>query len=263
MGHFPSVQEGNKTCSKVLPVGHARATQGDYDFVLSGHRWYRVGVFSVIRGVKMLELTGDIPFLWRLSPESSEGLCAVSMVVPYESDDDRRDLTIETSVVSFASDSSRAETEEMLEWNQDDISLFLKLVAHEQNEHRLAMLDSVRIDLTDPAIIDIIHVVAAAGFGMAYSSQGVLKPSSGVYPAHPCDIGSFASLNTLDGFKRCVVVDIDNEEVVCVLLDEIDVESEGEDERLSRHDLLLVKRADLLHPDFAITTGRPASATVH
>lgn len=211
----------------------------------------------------MVELTGNIPFLWRLSPESSDGLCAVSMVVPYESEDDRRDLTIETSVVSFASDSSRAETEEMLEWNQDDISLFLKLVAHEQDDKRVIANDTVRIDLTDPAIIDIIHVVAAAGFGMAYSSTSVLQASSGLYPAHDCDIGSFASLNTLIGFKRCVVVDIDGEEVVCVLLEDVDVESIGEFETLNRHDLLLVKRADLLHPDFAITTGRPVSATVH
>ena len=65
------------------------------------------------------------------------------------------------------------------------------------------------------------------------------------------------------GFKRCVVVDIDGEEVVCVLLEDIDVESIGEFDTLNRHDLLLVKRADLLHPDFAITTGRPVSATVH
>ncbi len=211
----------------------------------------------------MVELTGNIPFLWRLSPESGDGLCAVSMVVPYESEDDRRDLTIETSVVSFASDSSRAETEEMLEWNQDDISLFLKLVAHEQDENRVIASDTVRIDLTDPAIIDIIHVVAAAGFGMAYGSSEVLQHSTGLYPAHNCDIGSFASLNTLVGFKRCVVVDIDGEEVVCVLLEDVDIESIGEFDKLNRHDLLLVKRADLLHPDFAITTGRPVSATVH
>jgi hypothetical protein len=248
---------------KCYPSKVRLAVLQDYDFVLSIQQWYRTDVIYPDSWHEMVELTGDIPFLWRLSPESSEGLCAVSMVVPFETDDDRRDLTIETSVVSFASDSSRAETEEMLEWNQDDISLFLKLVAHEQDEHRIAMLDSVRIDLTDPAIIDIIHVVAAAGFGMAYGSQGVLNPSSGLYPAHTCDIGSFASLNTLIGFKRCVVVDVDNEDVVCVLLDEIDIESEGEFDRLCRHDLLLAKRADLLHPDFAIATGRPVSATVH
>ena len=211
----------------------------------------------------MVELTGNIPFLWRLSAETSEGLCVVSMVVPYETDDDKRDLTIETSVVSFSSDSTRSETEEMLEWNQDDISLFLKLVTHEQEEKRLTVTDTVRIDLTDPAIIDIIHVVAAAGFGMAFNATGVLSNGDGLYPTHDVDVGSFASLNTLAGFKRCVVVDIDGEQVVCVMLDDVDVHSDGEFEKLSKHDLLLVSRADLLHPDFAITESRPVSAIVH
>ncbi|MDX1490650.1 MAG: hypothetical protein R3332_05150 [Pseudohongiellaceae bacterium] len=211
----------------------------------------------------MVELTGNIPFLWRLSAETSEGLCVVSMVVPYESDDDKRDLTIETSVVSFASDSSRSESEEMLEWNQDDISLFLKLVTHEQEDKRLKVNETVRIDLTDPAIIDIIHVVAAAGFGMAYSASAALLPSDGLYPAHEVDVGSFASLNTKRGFKRCVVVDIDGDQAVCVILDEVDIASEGEFDKLNRHDLLLVNRADLLHPDFASDTVRPASATLH
>jgi len=211
----------------------------------------------------MVELTGNIPFLWRLSAETSEGLCVVSMVVPYETDDDKRDLTIETSVLSFASDSSRSESEEMLEWNQDDISLFLKLITHEQEEKRITVNDTVRIDLTDPIIIDIIHVVAAAGFGMAFNASGVLEASIGLYPPHEVGVGSFASLNTVVGFKRCVVVDLDGDQVVCVMLDEVDVQSDGEFDRLNRHDLLLVGRIDLLHPDFAVTTSRPVSATVH
>ncbi len=213
-----------------------------------------------------MELTGDIPFLWRLSPESNEGLCVVSMVVPFEAEtetEDRKDLTIETSVVSLASDSSRSENEEMLEWNQDDISLFLKLVTHEQHERRMQTTDTVRIDLTDPAIIEIIHVVAAAGFGMAFTSYGILRVSGEVYPAHPSEVGSFASLDTVDGFKRVVVVDIEEEDVVCVLLDDVDVASIGDYEPLNRHDLLMVKRKDLLHPDFASTASRPHSATLH
>jgi len=212
-----------------------------------------------------VELTSDIPFLWRLSPESSEGLCLVSMVVPLESEfeEERKDLTIETSVVSLASDSTRAEHEEMLEWNQDDISLFLKLVAHEQQERRMQVSDTVRIDLTDPAIIEIVHVVAAAGFGMAFTSAGVLRRSLEIYPAYSCETGSFASLDTVDGFKRIVVVDIDEDDIVCVLLDNIDVESIGEADQLNRHDLLMVKRADLLHPDFAETASRPHSAALH
>lgn len=219
----------------------------------------------------MVELSGNIPFLWRLSAESNDGFCIVSMVVPFESSDDeeeRRDLTIETSVVSFSADSSRAERDEMLEWNQDDMSLFLKLVTCQQQGTQTPVAESVRVDLTDPEVIEIIHVVAAAGFGTAYSSYGVLQSSEGRYPPHLCDVGSFAALNTVDGFKRCVVVDTDGDDVVVVLLDEVDTTVAAdaasiEYDRLSRHDLLMVKYADLLHPDFAGGLVRPRHATLH
>ena len=211
----------------------------------------------------MVELSGNIPFLWRLGAESSEGLCAVSMVVPYDSENNRKDLTIETSVLSLSSDNPRTQDEEVLEWNQDDINLFLKLVSQQQQEQKLSPSDSFRVDLTDPSIIEIIHVVAAAGFGMAFTSFGILKEVSGHFPVHSCDIGTFASLNTISGFKRCVVVDTDGDDVVCVLLDEVDVRTVGECEKLARHDLLLVKRTDILHPDFSLDPVRPQSAVVH
>jgi len=44
-----SVQERNKTCRKVLPPVLVPADRGDYDFVLSWHRWYRDGVFFINR----------------------------------------------------------------------------------------------------------------------------------------------------------------------------------------------------------------------
>ncbi len=211
----------------------------------------------------MIELSGDIPFLWRLSAESSEGYCSVSMVVPCPPDTEIKDLTIETSVLSLSSDSSRSEKEETLEWNQEDISLFLKLVNQKQLSKNQAISDTVRIDLTDPDIIDIIHVVAAAGFGVAFTSYGLLKQSDGHYPVHSCEIGALASLNTVSGFKPCVVVDIEDDDVVCVLLDNIDVRSVDEYDRLCRHDLLLVKRMDILHPEFAEDKTKPNSAVLH
>ena len=103
----------------------------------------------------MIELSGDIPFLWRLSAESSEGYCSVSMVVPCPPDTEITDLTIETSVLSLSSDSTRSETEETLEWNQEDISLFLRLVNQKRLGSNQALSDTVRVDLTDPDIIDI------------------------------------------------------------------------------------------------------------
>ena len=98
----------------------------------------------------MIELNKEIPFLWRLSAESSEGYCSVAMVVPCPADTEIQDLTIETSVMSLSSDSTRSEKEETLEWNQEDISLFLKLVNQKQLNKRQAMPDTMRIDLADP-----------------------------------------------------------------------------------------------------------------
>ena len=211
----------------------------------------------------MIELTAEIPFLWRLSAESSEGYCSVSMVVPCPPETETNDLTIETSVVSLSSDSIRSEKEETLEWNQEDISLFLKLVNQQQLSRKRPMSDTVRIDLTDPDIIDIIHIVAAAGFGVAFTSYGLLKQATAYYPAHSCEIGSLASLNTVIGFKPCVVVDIEDDDAVCVLLADIDVHATDEYDRLSRHDLLLVKRSDLLHPEFAEDKVKPDSTVLH
>jgi hypothetical protein len=211
----------------------------------------------------MIELTGEIPFLWRLSAESSEGYCSVSMVVPCPPETEITDLTIETSVVSLSSDSTRSEKEETLEWNQEDISLFLKLVNHKQLRNEQQLSDTVRVDLTDPDIIDIIHIVAAAGFGVAFTSYGLLHIADGSYPVHNFEVGSLASLNTVAGFKQCVVVDIEDDDVVCVLLDDIDVQTIDEYDQLSKHDLLLVKRVDILHPEFAESQVKPSSATLH
>ena len=211
----------------------------------------------------MIELTGEIPFLWRLSAESSEGYCSVAMIVPCPPETEITDLTIETSVVSLSSDSTRSENEEILEWNQEDISLFLKLVNHRQLKDNQPVSETVRVDLTDPDIIDIIHIVAAAGFGVAFTSYGILKVADGSYPIHCYEVGSVASINTVSGFKQCVVVDIDDDDVVCVLLDDIDVRTVEDYDQLSRHDLLMVKRIDVLHPEFAEGLARPSSAVLH
>ncbi len=211
----------------------------------------------------MIELDGDFPFLWRLSAESKEGFCAVSMVVPYQADNLRKDLTIETPVVSLASDSTRSEHEEVLEWNQDDIELFLKLVNYRRQVQNLKHTDTVQIDLTDPTIVEIIHIVAAAGFGSAYSSCGVLHSSTARFPSHHVQIGAHAALHTVSGYKPCVIVAMEDDDVVCVLLEDLDLIVEDELDQLHRHDLLLVNRVDVLHPDFATVSVGNSPAILH
>jgi len=185
------------------------------------------------------------------------------MVVPCPPEAEIKDLTIETSVLSLSSDSSRSETEETLEWNQEDIDLFLRLVNQRQFRNNEPLSESVRVDLNDPEIIEIIHIVAAAGFGVAFTSYGLLNSANGSFPVHNFEIGSFASLNTISGFVSCVVVDIEDDDVVCVLLDDIDVRSIEDYERLCRHDLLLVKRLDVLHPEFAENKVKPSASVLH
>ena len=121
----------------------------------------------------------------------------------------------------------------------------------------------MRLDLTDPEVIEIIHIVAAAGFGFPYLPIGVLKSASGEFPRFDAVVGNLASLNTVSGFKPCVVVEVAEEEVACVLLDDLPVEGGEGEESLCRNDLLVVGRMDLLHPSFAQTGGRPETATVH
>jgi hypothetical protein len=64
-----------------------------------------------------------------------------------------------------------------------------------------------------------------------------------------------------------IVVDIDDDDVVCVLTQEIDVQaidsSADEYDKLLPNDLLLVQRCDILHPDYAESRGTPSAAIVH
>lgn len=212
----------------------------------------------------MIEFTSEVPFLWRLSAESSEGYCSVSMVVPCPPETQIQDFTIETNIQSLSSDSTRSETEETLEWNQEDIDLFLKLINQRRLQVNQAPEETVRVDLSDPDIIEIINVVAAAGFGVAFTSYGLLHQADGTFPVYSFDVGSLASLNTVTGFKSCIVVDMEDDDVVCVLLDEVEVNSRELDlDQLSRHDLLLVKRMDILHPEYAESRQRPEHSTLH
>ena len=211
----------------------------------------------------MIKISSEIPFLWRLSPESRDGYCSVALLVPYTSDADVRDLTIETGILSLSSGDSGSKTEEVLEWNQEDIALFLTLINKRQVYDGQGHPETLKVDLNDPEVIEIIHIVAAAGFGTAFTSKGLLREPSGLAHLNNCEIGSIATLNTVGGFVSCVVVDLEDEDVVCVLLNDISDKQQGLIEEVHRHDLLLVNRVDLLNPEFADDFKRPLGGVLH
>lgn len=197
----------------------------------------------------MLEITEDVPFLWRLSTDNEEGFSLVSMVIPFNSGSENLEHTIQTDVVSFTGDNETLAEEEILEWNEEDISLFLKLLStREVVKTTTETSQTFRVDLSDPETIEIVHIVAAAGFGMALVVDDLLvnDPGELVNTTIEPEVGTRVTLHTVDGYKRGVVVGTEEEEIICVLLDPIKIDRYTDVSDIHTHDLVVVKAHQLL-----------------
>lgn len=226
----------------------------------------------------MLEFSEEVPFLWRLSAESGDGFSLVSMVIPFQTGSENLEHTIQTNVVSFSGDHEKLTEEETLEWNEDDIQLFLKLLsarnAGQVQQNPQNMTHTFKVDLTDPATIEIVNIVAAAGFGMTLMVDDLLVADPGDLHQGITDpeVGMSVTLHTVDGYKRGIVVSSEEEEVVCVLLDSIHIEpgqlprsalvAEPEFADIHAHDLVIVKPHQLLPARYS-SLSPAASDTLH
>lgn len=200
----------------------------------------------------MIDINQNIPFLWRLSSDNGDGFCMVTMVVPFNQGEEHLEHVIETNICSFASDLESAQSEEILEWNEEDINLFLKLISRQQTEGQLPPSETVRVDLNDPETIEIVQIVAAAGFGVVQPSEQILAQSSGTEQVFPTlELGTEISLKTLKGYKRGIIVDAAKDDVVCVMLDEVVIRVNDEFIEICPHDLIMVKRYQILHPIYS------------
>ena len=200
----------------------------------------------------MIDINQNIPFLWRLSSDNGDGFCMVTMVVPFNQGEERLEHVIETDIFSFASDLESAQSEEILEWNEEDINLFLKLISKQHTEGQLPSGETVRVDLNDPETIEIVQIVAAAGFGVVQPSEQILAQASGTEQVFPnLELGTEVSLNTLKGYKRGIIVDAEDDDVVCVMLDEVAIRVDGEFIEICPHDLIMVKRYQILDPMYS------------
>ncbi|MES2606651.1 MAG: hypothetical protein V4603_17095 [Pseudomonadota bacterium] len=225
----------------------------------------------------MLEFSEEIPFLWRLSAESGDGFSLVSMVIPFQTGSEALEHTIQTDVVSFSGDHEKLTEEETLEWNEDDIQLFLKLLSARNAGHvqqnAQNMTHTFKVDLTDPDTIEIVNIVAAAGFGMALMVDDLLVADPGDFQGIPePEVGLSITLHTVDGYKRGIVVGGEEDEVVCVLLDSINLgpgqvprsalTAEADPVDIHAHDLVIVKPHQLLPARYS-SHSPAASDTLH
>ncbi len=227
----------------------------------------------------MLEFSEEIPFLWRLSAESGEGFSLVSMVVPFQAGSQNLEHTIPTDVISFSGDHEKLSDEETLEWNEEDIHLFLKLLAVRNGEQLVSIpqntTQTFKVDLNDPDTIEIVNIVAAAGFGMTLTVDDLLVADPGDLQqgiTEP-ETGMSITLHTVDGYKRGIVVGVEEDEVVCVLLDGIKLGSQRlqldpvlasvqDYADIHVHDLVVVKTHQLLPARYS--SHSPASSdTLH
>ena len=202
----------------------------------------------------MSEHNQEIPFLWRLSSQDEQGFCAVSMVVPLNQAGDEglgEEHTIQTRIMSFADDLAEADEDEVLEWNEEDINLFLKLIASRVSDKAGKPGESVKVDLSDPRIIEVIQIVAAAGFGAVVPGDEFVQTSQSDLPSADVEIGSQVSINTTGGYKSCIVVDANDDDVICVILDRVKAAMPGFVEDVEPYDLLLLKRHHLLSSQYS------------
>lgn len=203
----------------------------------------------------MIELDNDNPLLWCLNAPDTDGLRAVSLIVPCLEADIQKTVTIETSVMGRGSSDEDDDEEELMAWNEEDVELFLDILNQQRRLRGLPINETLCVDLNDPETIEIIHVIAAAGFGAIYMSNEIVPEGLETQPGFYCSIGCRVALPTIDGFKSCVVVDLGDEDAICVLLEDV--------AHLERHDLLLVSRCCLQHPGFAQDYALPAPASLH
>jgi hypothetical protein len=195
---------------------------------------------------------------WRLSDETGEGSDVVSIVLANQSKYEVAEVEIETDIISAPHKSEQPEYPVDIEWNKSDLDLFLTLLRNtferrEESEYE----EQIELDLTDEAVLRIMHIVAAARFATPYPADTVLKHSASNFGGMvEYKVGERISLDTIDGFKPAVIVTI-GDDINCVLLEEITAPS-GDNIQLDRHDLIVLDRQRALPGN--LTSIQPGDA---
>ncbi|MFM1896049.1 MAG: hypothetical protein RLZZ385_1123 [Pseudomonadota bacterium] len=190
---------------------------------------------------------------WRLSDSSGRGSDAVSVVLTNHPSATPAEVQIQTAISANPFPASTAAASQDIEWDQRDLELFVTLLHKTLPADTAAARGSVHIelDLSDDQVVHIMHVVAAARFASAYLAAPVINDWRSLpVLAVGCQVGDLISIDTIDGFKPCVVV-ADNEDTLdCILLEEI-TSPRGDNIRLGCHDKVILKRGWALPANFS------------
>lgn len=174
---------------------------------------------------------------WRLADMAGTGTEQVNIVMPEIDPQSNHEILLATDIPS--PHSSKMD----ISWTEEDLGLFHALV-----EKVLSNSDSPdQYDLADPEIVDILHMVAAAHFIEPLDADEVLAEDVSTVLCE-ADLGELAAIHTLDGFKSCIIAELDSIEAVCVLLEPLVVPEKGIE--LEVYDTLVVNKHSLLPAEF-------------
>ncbi|WP_396587918.1 hypothetical protein [Bermanella sp. R86510] len=180
------------------------------------------------------------PLKWRLADTDGTGSGQVNIVMPdFEHPSQgavQREILLATDIPSPHATSMD------IGWSEEDSYLFFMLLDKMLNLSD--MLDS--LDISQPEVVDVLHVVAAAHFIPPVDSEAILAGDIPTIQSE-LDLGDLIAIHTKDGFKSAVVAELDSIEAVCVLLEDVVIDGEV---ILDVYDTLVVNKHNVLPPEF-------------
>ena len=188
---------------------------------------------------------------WRLSDETGEGSDVVSVVLADQKADEIAEVEIETDITPALQAIDHGDSYVDIEWNKKDLELFLTLLQNTFDvDNSRDQVEQIELDLTDEAVLRIMHIVAAARFSKPFPGETIVRPLQSL-PAEPVrfKIGEKVSLSTIDGFKSGVIVSKEDNNLICVLLEEI-TSPQGDNIRYDRHDLITLSKDQIFPASF-------------
>lgn len=177
------------------------------------------------------------PLVWRLADVAGTGVEFVNVVMPEQGPLANQEVLLSTDIPSPLDASMD------ISWSDEDLDLFQSLL------HKMLDLnpyDADGLQLNQPELVDVLHIVAAAHFIEPKDADEFLAED--IPSTHSeVDIGDLISVHTQGGFKSAVVADLDSIEAVCVLLEPLEVD--GKDV-LDIYDTFVVNKHNILPAEF-------------
>ncbi len=177
------------------------------------------------------------PLVWRLADVAGTGVEFVNVVMPEQGPLANQEVLLSTDIPSPLDASMD------ISWSDEDLDLFQSLL------HKMLDLnpyDADALQLNQPELVDVLHIVAAAHFIEPKDADEFLGED--ISSTHSeVDIGDLISVHTQGGFKSAVVADLDSIEAVCVLLEPLEID--GKDV-LDIYDTFVVNKHNILPAEF-------------